>query len=159
MGWERTKAVWTVPQAFGGGAQYWVRAPTGGEWVVQSIIGINQGALGIVPWNDPTSADIKNSSSAFALSLPNITPFLFDPASVRTAYVVGGASVATWNAGAQTLVFAANTNYANQTVIGWETLYLEGVGATTVFESGVVQTVYGGFTLGPVSSAAFVVVA
>jgi len=119
-------------------------------------MGINQGALGVVPWNDPTSADIKRSSSAFALSLPNIMPYLFNPASVRTAFVVGGASVATWNAGAQTLVLAANTHYVNQTV-SWESLSLEGVGATTVFESGVVQMVYGGFTLGPVGSAAFVV--
>ena len=125
---------------------------------MQSILGINQGALGVVPWDDPTPADIKSSSSAFALSLPKITPYLFNPTSVRTAYVVGGASVATWNAGAQTLVLATNTNYVNQTV-SWEALGLEGAGATTVFVSGVAETVYGGFTLGPVGSAAFVVAA
>ncbi|KAF9239478.1 hypothetical protein BU15DRAFT_46639 [Melanogaster broomeanus] len=75
MGWERTKAVWTVPQAFGE-AEYWKWTPTGEEWVVQSIMGINQGALGVVPWDDPTPADIKASASAFAMSLPKITPFL-----------------------------------------------------------------------------------
>lgn len=121
-------------------------------------MGINQGALGIVPWDDPTSADIKSSASAFAMSLPKITPYLFNPASVRTTYVVGGASVATWKAGTQTLVLATNTNYVNQTV-NWEALGLEGVGATTVFVSGVAEMVQGGFTLGPVGSGAFVVAA
>lgn len=136
--------------------RYWSRAPTGEEWVVQSIMGINQGALGVVPWNDPTPADIKSSASAFALSLPKITPYLFNPASVRTAYVVGGVSVATWKAGTQTLVLATNTNYVKQ-IVKWEALGLEGAGATTVFVSGVAEIVQRGFTLGPVGSGAFVV--
>ncbi|KAG8215124.1 hypothetical protein J3R82DRAFT_8586 [Butyriboletus roseoflavus] len=158
MGWERTKSVVTVPQAFGGDGEYWLRAPTGEEWVVQSIMGINQGALGVVPWDDPTPADIKSSASAFALSLPDITPYLFNPASVRTAYIVGGASVATWKTGALTLALATNTNYVNQTV-SWEALGLEGAGVTTVFVSGVAETGQGGFTLGPVGSGIFVVAA
>lgn len=136
--------------------RYWLRAPTGEEWVVQSIIGINQGALGVVPWSDPTPADIKASASSFALSLPKITSYLFNPASVRTAYVVGGASVATWKAGGQTLVLATNTNYVDQTV-SWKALNLGGVGVATAFVSGVAETTSDGFTLGPVGSAAFVV--
>ncbi|KIJ61685.1 hypothetical protein HYDPIDRAFT_31019 [Hydnomerulius pinastri MD-312] len=158
MGWERTKAVWTVPQAFGGDGEYWDRAPTGEEWVVQSLMGINQGALGVVPWDDPTPADIKTSASNFALSLPKITPFLFNPAAVRTNYVVGGASVATWKAGRQTLVIATNTNYVSQTVT-WKDVGLKGTGATTVFKSGTAQTSSTGFTLGSVGSGAFVVTA
>ena len=138
--------------------RYWLREPTGEEWVVQSIMGINQGALGVVPWDDPTPAYIKTSASEFALSLPKITPYLFNPASVRTAYVVGGVSVTTWKGGAQTLVLATNTNYVNQTV-SWKALGLDGVGVTTVFASGVAETVEGGFTLGPVGSGAFVVTA
>jgi hypothetical protein len=67
------------------------RAPTGEEWVVQSIMGINQGTSGpgVVSWTDPMPVDIKASSSAFALNLPKITPYLLNPASVRTAYVGG----------------------------------------------------------------------
>ena len=61
-GWERTKAVWTVPQGFGNDSyvpmfdqlpllnvlayRYWNREPTGKEFVVQSVWGINHGALG-----------------------------------------------------------------------------------------------------------------
>ena len=46
LGWERTKAVWTVPQAFGG-SSYWSRMPTGREWVVQSLLAVTHGALGL----------------------------------------------------------------------------------------------------------------
>ncbi|KIK79630.1 hypothetical protein PAXRUDRAFT_160840, partial [Paxillus rubicundulus Ve08.2h10] len=156
MGWDRTKTVWTVPQAFGGGGDYWARAPTGEEWVVQSIMGINQGALGVVPWDDPTPVDIKASASAFAMSMPRVTPFLFDPAAVRVTYVVGGASIATWTAGTLTLVLATNTNYVSQSVT-WEVLGLKGTGVTTVFVSGTAETSSEGFTLGSAGSGAFVV--
>ena len=67
------------------------------------------------PWR------ISKPASEFALSLPNITLYLFNPALVRTAYVVGGVSVATREGGAQTLVLATNTNYVNQTV-SWKAL-------------------------------------
>ncbi|KAH7890176.1 hypothetical protein F5I97DRAFT_1965248 [Phlebopus sp. FC_14] len=154
MGWERTKAVWTVPQGFGG-EEYWVRAPTGEEWVLQSIMGINQGALGVVSWEDPTTADIKAAASAFAQSLPKITPFLFNPSSVRTTYVVGGVSVATWDTASEILVLATNTHYVNQTV-SWEDVDVQGVGATAVFTSGVVEVSSNGFMLGAVGSGAFV---
>ena len=116
---------------------------------------INQGALGVVPWGDPT---LSKPASEFALSLHNITLYLFNPALVRAAYVVGGVSVATREGGAQTLVLATITNYVNQTV-SWKALGLDGVGVTTVFASGVAETVEGGFTLGPVGSGAFVVTA
>ena len=120
-------------------------------------MGINQGALGVVPWADPTPVDIKNAASAFALSLPKITPYLFNPASLRTTYFVGGASVATWRTEAETLVLATNTNYVNQSV-SWETLGLGG-GVRTVFVSGVAEIAHDGFTLGAVSSGAFVIAA
>ncbi|KAG6334446.1 hypothetical protein ID866_4647 [Astraeus odoratus] len=157
MGWQRTKAVWTVPQAFGG-AEYWLRPPTGEEWVVQSILGINYGALGVVPWSDPSPSDIKASASAFAQSLPKITPFLFNPqASLsRSNYVMGGVDVATWSTGTQTLVLATNTYYVDQSV-SWHDVGLTGSGATVVFQSGSVEIASEFFTLGSVGSAAFVV--
>jgi len=46
LGWERTKAIWTVSQAFGG-STYWSRIPTGKEWVIQSILAVTHGALGM----------------------------------------------------------------------------------------------------------------
>lgn len=156
MGWQRTKTVWTVPQAFGE-SQYWTRLPTGEEWVVETILGINHGALGVVPWADPTSDDIKASASAFAKSLPKITPFLFDAQSAlsRTNYVFGGIDVATWTNGWHTLVLAANTDYVNEKV-SWNEMGHTGVDLTVVFQSGSLETTSDGSTLGPVSSAVLV---
>ncbi|KAF7974500.1 hypothetical protein HWV62_12064 [Athelia sp. TMB] len=51
-----------------GGAEYWTRAPTGAEWAVQTVLAINHGATGIVPWTDPAPADIKAAASASARS-------------------------------------------------------------------------------------------
>ena len=138
--------------------RYWLRAPTGEEWVVQTILGINQGALGVVPWADPTPADIKSAASAFALSLPMITPHLFAPNAVRWTCTVGGASIAMWSStrSLQMLVLAANTYYVDQTV-SWEALGLEGTNVTTVFVTGAVETASSGFTLGPVGSGIFLV--
>lgn len=138
--------------------RYWTRIPTGQEWVVQAILGINHGALGVVPWNDPTPADIKTASSAFAKSLPNITPFLFNlqAAHSRGNYVVGGVDIATWSTGSQTLVLAANTNYVDQTV-SWMDIGVNGLAATVVFQSGNVGSTSDRFTLGSVGAGAFVV--
>lgn len=113
--------------------------------------------MGVISWNDPTTPDIQSAASAFARSLPKITPYLFNPASARAAYIVGGASVATWKTGVETLVLATNTYYVNQT-ISWEALGLEGIGAAMVFVSGFVEAAHGGFVLGPLSSGAFVFV-
>jgi hypothetical protein len=46
LGLERSKSVWTVPQAFGGDS-YWSRIPTGNEWVIQSLLAVTHGALGL----------------------------------------------------------------------------------------------------------------
>ncbi|KAH7924185.1 hypothetical protein BV22DRAFT_1130026 [Leucogyrophana mollusca] len=154
MGWERTKAVWTVPQAFGG-EEYWLRAPTGPEWVVQSIMGINQGALGVVPWVDPNPTDIKEAASAFAYALPKITPFLFSPAATRSNFVVGSVDVATWAMGRRTLVLATNTDYVSANV-AWTDIGMKGMASVTVFESGAVKASVDEFTLGSVASGAFV---
>ncbi|KAH0836408.1 hypothetical protein J3R83DRAFT_8009 [Lanmaoa asiatica] len=155
VGWERTKAVWSVPQAFGGvpGDNYWLRAPTGQEWVVITLLGINHGSLGAISWSDPTPADIKGNASAFALALPRITPFLFNATVVRTNYVGGGVDIAVWSSTNQTLVMATNTYYVSQ-LVDWGNVGVTGGGATPVFSSGSAMTSYG-FTLESMGSAAF----
>ncbi|KAG1816719.1 uncharacterized protein BJ212DRAFT_1446825 [Suillus subaureus] len=155
MGWERTKAVWTVPQAFGS-AQYWMRTPTGEEWVVQSIMGINQGALGVIPWVDPNPEYIKIAASAFALSLPKFTSYIFNADSVRSNYIIGGVDIATWAAGIETFVLATNTDYVTS-VVTWKDIGLPGTGVEVVYTSGSVETTGDSFTFGSVASAAFVV--
>ncbi|EIW74742.1 hypothetical protein CONPUDRAFT_93585 [Coniophora puteana RWD-64-598 SS2] len=155
MGWERTKAMWTVPQAFGGDGEYWPRAPTGEEWIVQSFLGMNRGALGVVPWNDPTPSDIKSSASMLALALPILTPFLFSGNATRSNYFVNGVDVATWTMGSDTLVIAANTQYTNGSV-QWSDINASGSGLQSALSSGSVGIDGQGFTLGGVGAVALV---
>lgn len=136
--------------------RYWKRTPSGEEWVVQSIMGINHGALGVIPWVDPNPDYIKMAASAFALSLPKLTPFFFNAASVRSNYLVGGVDIATWATGGATLVLAANTFYVTSDVT-WKDIGLYGTRVEAVYMSGSVETTSSSFTLGSVASGAFVV--
>jgi len=157
IGWERTKTVWSVPQAFGGvaGDHYWLRAPTGQEWVVNTLLGIHHGSLGAISWSDPTPVDIKGNASALALTLPSLTPFLFSPTAVRENYMVGGADIAVWRTSNGTLVMATNTYYVSQPV-SWTDVSVNdtSAGTTITFSSGSTMTSTG-FTLEGVGSAAF----
>ncbi|KAI0311942.1 hypothetical protein OF83DRAFT_1219600 [Amylostereum chailletii] len=125
LGWERTKSVWTVPQGFGGAEfvrvlsprRYWSRAPTGEEWLVEAIVGINAGALGVVSWNDPTTADIKAASSKLAQAVPALTPFILSPASTFQHVITADRlDLGVWSNGREHLVLASNLNYENRSV-------------------------------------------
>ncbi|KAG9309499.1 hypothetical protein JVU11DRAFT_10470 [Chiua virens] len=156
VGWERTKSVWSVPQAFGGvaGDHYWLRAPTGQEWAVITLLGINHGSLGAISWTDPSPADVKGNASAFALTLPRITPFLFNASVVRTNYIVGGVDIAVWSATNQTLVMATSMYYVSQTV-SWTDVNVDGSGAVSIYSTGSAIT-SSGFTIDSVGSVVFV---
>jgi len=119
-------------------------------------LGINQGALGVIPWADPNPEYIKIAASEFALSLPKLTPFFFSASSVRSNYLVGGVDIATWSTGGETLVLAANTYYITSTVT-WKDIGLDGVSVETAYTSGSVATTGSGFTLDSVASGAFIV--
>ena len=95
-GRDRMKAVWTVPQAFGL-ETYWKRLPTGKEFIVQSLLGVNHGGLGIVPWEDPTPADIKASASSLALALPKMTPFIFNPTASFQRTTLNRVDIGLWD--------------------------------------------------------------
>ncbi|KAG7443200.1 uncharacterized protein BT62DRAFT_1034528 [Guyanagaster necrorhizus] len=156
-GWELSKVVWAVPQAFGN-ESYWKRFPTGKEFIVQSIVGINHGALGVVPWDDPTPADIKASASALALSLPKITAFILNPeVEFQQVMTADRIDVGLWTVGNETLVLATNLDYEEKV------LFLAQVGiaelvAEQVLDSGS-QVIVGDFsvTLESVGSAVFIV--
>ncbi|CAL1698528.1 unnamed protein product [Somion occarium] len=136
LGWDQTKAVWTVPQAFGG-SSYWKRVPTGKEWVVQSVLGINHGGLGVVPWNDPTTADIKNSATSLAKALLTMKEFILSPAATIGHAVVNRVDVTSWTVGSETLVLATNLNY-NETTVPLSALHdlTRGSLSQQVFDSG-----------------------
>ncbi|KAF8154280.1 hypothetical protein B0H34DRAFT_784208 [Crassisporium funariophilum] len=112
-GWERTKAVWTVPQGFGNDT---FRFPTGQEFVVESIVGINHGGLGVISWDDPTSPDIKASASVLALSMPKMIPFILNPAATFRQVTIDKVDIGLWTVSSQTLVLGTNMNYASVSV-------------------------------------------
>ncbi|KAF8637158.1 hypothetical protein AX17_003062 [Amanita inopinata Kibby_2008] len=121
-GWERTKAVWTVPQGFGNetrvleGEPLHQRYPTGKEFVVESIVGINHGALGVVSWDDPTTPDIKASASLLAESLKQMTRFILNASTSFRQITFNGVDIGIWTVGTETLVLASNMNYEPRTV-------------------------------------------
>ncbi|KAF8628579.1 hypothetical protein AX17_005975 [Amanita inopinata Kibby_2008] len=154
--WERTKAVWTVPQGFGN-ETYWTRYPTGQEFVVESIVGINHGGLGVVAWDDPTTSDIKTYGSTLAKSLNQMTPFILDASATFRQSTVNGVDCGLWTVGTQTLVLATNMNYVTETV----TLANLGLGTfgtiTQVLNTGSsVTAARDGFTFNAVGSGGFI---
>ncbi|KXN90762.1 hypothetical protein AN958_03649 [Leucoagaricus sp. SymC.cos] len=114
-GWDRTKGVWTVPQGFGN-ESYWKRFPTGKEFVVESILGINHGGLGVVSWDDPTPDDIKASASTLALALPKMNPFILSPNASFKQITINRVDFGLWTVGSQTLVLGTNMNNANTNI-------------------------------------------
>lgn len=109
--WTNSKAVWAVPQGFGG-VQYWKRAPTGREFVAQSSLSIIHGAKGLVSWTDPTTDDIKAHASRFAYPLThNMSSFILDPSTFWTIFGPEvGIEMSVWiRPDGSTLLLATNT--------------------------------------------------
>ena len=67
--------------------------------------------IGIIPWNDPTSSDIKAAAAALGQQLiPSLTKFALDPHVAFTTYVWQRVHFGVWRAGDQTLVVGVNLN-------------------------------------------------
>ncbi|KAI0354196.1 hypothetical protein OH77DRAFT_1426229 [Trametes cingulata] len=133
-GWELSKAMWTVPQGFGAD-EYWSRIPTGKEFVVQSVLAINHGALGVVSWNAPTTADITASAASLSRSLTVMKDFILNPHATFEHVVANRVDVGLWTVGGRTLVLATNLNYATAH-FDLSGLALKSLVARQVFDSG-----------------------
>ncbi|KAJ3526255.1 hypothetical protein NMY22_g10235 [Coprinellus aureogranulatus] len=115
-GWDKTKALWSVPQGFGN-VTYWKRTPTGQEFMAQSVLAINYDSKGIISWTDPTTSSIKSAASTLAKALPSMTPYLLSP-SLTLNRVLNNSevglddraqvSVAVWTTSEGSLVTAVN---------------------------------------------------
>ena len=71
------KTQWYAPQAFGN-ETFWARYPSAAEEAAMTLLAVNHGAMGIVMWNYPTSADLADLTSRLAavLTRPDVTGFL-----------------------------------------------------------------------------------
>jgi len=159
-GWDRTKSVWTVPQGFGN-ETYWKRYPTGQEWVVESVLGINHGGLGVVSWDDPTTADIKSMGSKLALALKKMNPFILSPTAKFKQVTISRVDLGLWTVGSQTLVLGTNMNSVS-TTIDLSQLGLPatgtGSGFTQVLDTGaVLDSARNKFLFNPVGTGAWIV--
>ncbi|GBE86870.1 hypothetical protein SCP_1001120 [Sparassis crispa] len=153
-GWEGTKSVWTVPQGFGG-EEYWTRPPTGQEFVVQSALGINHGALGVVSWDMPTTADILSYGSLLAQSSTALKDYIANDRATFQHAFVDQIDVGLWTVGEQTLVLATNLNYAPATFDLMSMPGLKTVPAVQVLNTGA--TLNGtDIVLDPVGTGAFI---
>ncbi|TFY61407.1 hypothetical protein EVJ58_g4519 [Rhodofomes roseus] len=134
-GWDTTKSVWTVPQGFGGG-EYWPRPPTGPEFVVQSVLAINHGGMGVVSWDAPTTDDIWDYASILAQASPTLKEYIANDAATFAHYFYGQIDVGAWTVGGKTLVLATNLNYAEVTFSLGGVPGLAGRPVTQVLDSG-----------------------
>ncbi|KDQ56626.1 hypothetical protein JAAARDRAFT_36103 [Jaapia argillacea MUCL 33604] len=164
LGRSRDLAMWTVPQAFDGTTEFWNRVPTGPEFKLQTILGVNHGAVGIIPWDNPypvptLAQAAREIAPVFSQQL---APRILDHSSFRTTLSsnASGVDIASWSSSYnntnQTLILLANLNY--DSVVSEVNFTLPSTsGAQTLFGQGNVQ---GGKLVVPMEStgiAGFVV--
>jgi len=66
---------------------------------------------GIVPWNDPTSGEIKAAATTLGQRLvPSLSSFALDPDVTFTTYVWQRVHFGIWTVGFQTLIVGVNLN-------------------------------------------------
>ncbi|PCH43231.1 hypothetical protein WOLCODRAFT_138259 [Wolfiporia cocos MD-104 SS10] len=113
-GWDRTKTIWTVPQGFGG-AEYWPRTPTGPEFVLQSVLAINHGGVGVVSWDAPTTTAIWDAAGLLGQASPILKEYILSESATFQHVFTDQIDIGLWTVGSKTLVLATNLNYANET--------------------------------------------
>jgi hypothetical protein len=114
LGYDRTKTVWTTPQAVGSGA-YWSITPTGQQWAAMGLTSLNHGATGSMSFQYPTTtgnvSTIEGTATNFTVILAEtIQPFVVDPTATFVNYNYMGVDAGLWNNGTAYLLVVANLN-------------------------------------------------
>ncbi|KIJ18327.1 hypothetical protein PAXINDRAFT_110821 [Paxillus involutus ATCC 200175] len=94
LGFERTKTVWSSPQAFGSGI-YWSTTPTGQQWAAMTMTSLNHGATGAISYQYPTTTGnvttIEGTATNFTkLVTESIESFIVDPEAAYEDFNYGG---------------------------------------------------------------------
>ncbi|KAG2757736.1 hypothetical protein P692DRAFT_20813807 [Suillus brevipes Sb2] len=112
LGFDRTKSVWTTPQAFGSGA-YWNTTPTGQQWAAMGFTSFSHGALGSKSYQYPTTTGNVTTIEGTATNLTVlisqfIQPFIVDPNATYASYDYLGVDAGLWHNGTAYLLLVAN---------------------------------------------------
>ena len=109
------KAIWLVPQAFGG-SEFWTREPTGAEIRAMTYLGLIEGAMGVQyfirrgPNLHPKSPIAWHEASAVALEAQAMMPWLFSGMGRKTLNLEDEAiQAAYWQREGSTLLALVNT--------------------------------------------------
>ncbi|KAG1886003.1 hypothetical protein F4604DRAFT_1969065 [Suillus subluteus] len=133
LGFDRTKSVWTTPQAFGSAA-YWNTTPTGLQWAAMGLTSFSHGALGSKSYQYPTATGNVSSIEGTAASLTvlikdYVQPFLVDPNATSVRYNYQGVDAGLWYNGTSYLVLLVNMDNTESNIyvpyqdigLGWIT--------------------------------------
>jgi hypothetical protein len=117
LGFDRTKSVWTTPQAFGSGA-YWNTTPTGLQWAAMGFTSFSHGALGSKSYQYPTTtgnvSTIEGTAAALTVLIQQyVQPFLVDPNATFSRYNYQGLDAGLWYNGTSYLLLVVNMNSAD----------------------------------------------
>jgi hypothetical protein len=97
-------------------------------------------------------------ASKLAISLEEMSRFILSPSASFRQITVNGVDCGLWTVNSQTLVLAANTNYANETVTLASLGLPTGLAITQVLDTGSSSTPsQDGFTFTSVGSGGFIV--
>lgn len=134
LGFDRTKSVWTTPQAFGSGA-YWNTTPTGQQWAALGFTSFNHGALGSKSFQYPTTTGnvttIEGTATNLTVIIKDIVqPFIVDPNATFTTYDYLGVDAGLWHNGTAYLLIVANLVTA-QVYVPWKDVGLGSITNTT----------------------------
>jgi hypothetical protein len=112
LGFDRTKSVWTTPQAFGSGA-YWNTTPTGEQWAAMGFTSFTHGAVGSKSYQYPTTTGnvttIEGTATNLTVLITDILqPFIVGSNVTHTTYDHLGVDAGLWYNGTAYLLLVAN---------------------------------------------------
>ncbi|KAG1774025.1 hypothetical protein EV702DRAFT_1280913 [Suillus placidus] len=114
LGFDRTKSVWTTPQAFGSAA-YWNTTPTGMQWAAMGFTSFSHGAIGSKSYQYPTTTNnqttIEGTAAYLTVLIQNyVQPFMVDPNATLVNYRYQGVDAGVWYNGTSYLLLVVNMN-------------------------------------------------
>ncbi|KAG2137495.1 hypothetical protein DEU56DRAFT_756073 [Suillus clintonianus] len=123
LGYDRTKSVWTTPQAIGSGA-YWNTTPTGQQWAAMEFTSFTHGALGSKSFQYPTTTGnietIEGTATNLNVLITDVVqPFIVDPTATYANYDYQDVDIGVWYNGTAYLLIVANLGNA-QVLVPWK---------------------------------------